>query len=164
MRDDEDEVLADELGKLGEKGAEIGGELAGDITGRSVPAGPAKVGGYIGASQAAERLPKNAYETSLELEVPAAAAVKRAYETIMSAGRILPDASSESSPEEPTVVRGVVKAGYLNMNPAVVTITITSVSPTSARINIRGAAKEGLIKQHAGEQAAARVAALLARE
>jgi hypothetical protein len=42
-----------------------------------------------------------------------------------------------------------------------VTVTI-SASPEGSRLVIRGAAKEGLIKQRAGEKAAKRVAAAIA--
>jgi len=57
-------------------------------------------------------------------------------------------------------VVGVVGAGVGNLNPAVVTVTI-SASPEGSRLVIRGAAKEGLIKQRAGEKAAKRVAAAM---
>ena len=46
------------------------------------------------------------------------------------------------------------------MNPAVVTVTIFQAD-NGSRLLIRGAAKEGLIKQRAGEVAARRVAAAL---
>jgi hypothetical protein len=49
----------------------------------------------------------------------------------------------------------------MNLNPAVVTVTITSASGGGTSVHIRGAAKEGLIKQRAGQKAAERLAALL---
>ena len=54
----------------------------------------------------------------------------------------------------------MVGAGVGNLNPAVVTVTI-SASAEGSRLVIRGAAKEGLIKQRAGEKAAKRVAAAM---
>jgi hypothetical protein len=59
------------------------------------------------------------------------------------------------------VVRGVLGAGAMNLNPAVVTVTMTSAGQGATMLRIRGAAKEGLIKQRAGEKAAQRVAAHL---
>jgi hypothetical protein len=46
----------------------------------------------------------------------------------------------------------------MNLNPAVVTVWIVEPAPDQVAIRIRGTAKEGLIKQHAGEKAAQRVA------
>lgn len=59
------------------------------------------------------------------------------------------------------VVRGVVGAGAMNLNPAVITVTMTSATEGSTIVHIRGAAKEGLINQRAGEKAAKRLASLL---
>ncbi len=162
MGDDEDEILERELGKVGEEGAKIGAELAGDLTGQSVPAFPGEVGARVGAERAAERLPKNTHEVSLTLEVPAATAVARAYRSLTVAGRVLTE-DQDDAPENPQIVRGIVKAGFLNMNPAVVTITITPQGASSTAVEVRGAAKEGRVKQRAGKQAAERIAALLSR-
>jgi hypothetical protein len=56
-----------------------------------------------------------------------------------------------------------VGSGYANLNPAVVTVTIHA-SEWGSRLVIRGAAKEGLIKQRAGAKAAKQVAAAMAPE
>ena len=58
-------------------------------------------------------------------------------------------------------VVGIVGAGAGNLNPAVVTVTIRAAGQGSTLV-VRGAAKEGLIKQHAGGKAARRVAEALA--
>jgi hypothetical protein len=62
-----------------------------------------------------------------------------------------------------TQVIGIVGSGYANLNPAVVTVTIHA-SEWGSRLVIRGAAKEGLIKQRAGAKAAKQVAAAMAPE
>jgi hypothetical protein len=49
----------------------------------------------------------------------------------------------------------------MNLNPAVVTVRMSSAADGGTIVHIRGAAKEGLIKQHAGEKAAKRLEALL---
>lgn len=59
-----------------------------------------------------------------------------------------------------TRIVGVVKAGWRNLNPAVITVTITP-GEFGDQVQIRGAAAEGLIKQRAGEAAAKRVAAAM---
>ena len=59
------------------------------------------------------------------------------------------------------LVRAVVGSGAMNLNPAVITVSMTSAADGSTILHIHGAAKEGLIKQHAGEKAAKRFGALL---
>jgi len=54
-------------------------------------------------------------------------------------------------------VRGVVGAGALNMNPAVVRVQATPLAPEMSKVRVRAVAKEGLIKQRAGQEAAARI-------
>ena len=57
--------------------------------------------------------------------------------------------------------RGIVRAGFLGMNPAAVTLTLQSDPHGDTRVRIRAVAKEGLFKQHAAHQAAARIATRL---
>jgi hypothetical protein len=56
------------------------------------------------------------------------------------------------------IVRGVFGAGAMNLNPAVLTVTMTAAADGGTAMRIRGAAKEGLIKQRAGQKAAQRIA------
>jgi hypothetical protein len=49
----------------------------------------------------------------------------------------------------------------MNLNPAVVTVSMSSAADGGTVLHIRGAAKEGLIKQHAGEKAAKRLESLI---
>ena len=58
-------------------------------------------------------------------------------------------------------VIGLIAVGFGNLNPAVVTVTIRP-SGSGSRLVVRGAAKESLIKQRAGEAAAKRIANALA--
>jgi hypothetical protein len=161
VRDDEDQILEHELGKVGQEGGKVGAQLAGTLTGQSVPTLPEELGGGVGARSAAKRLPKDTYEVSLRLDVPAATAVQRAYKSLLAEGRVLTEDQDGESPEHAYVVRGVIKAGYLNMNPAVVTITISPLNANTTLVQVRGAAKEGLVKQRAGEKAAERIAAVI---
>jgi hypothetical protein len=54
-------------------------------------------------------------------------------------------------------VRAVVDAGALNMNPTVVRVQARPLTAEVSRVRVRTVAKEGLIKQRAGQQAAARI-------
>jgi len=46
-----------------------------------------------------------------------------------------------------------VMTGAMNMNPAVVDVEIFALGPQACRATLTGTAKEGLIKQRAGEKA-----------
>jgi hypothetical protein len=111
--------------------------------------------GRRGAGAAARRLPKGVFEIELSLRMSPAAAAERARDAISDHGSLL-DLEGVGDDQ----VAGVVGAGVGNLNPAVVTVTI-SASAEGSRLIIRGAAKEGLIKQRAGEKAAKRVAAAM---
>jgi hypothetical protein len=114
--------------------------------------------GRQGAEAAARRLRKDVFETELVLRVAPAAAAERARDAISDHGSLL---DLEGAGDDRVV--GVVGAGVGNLNPAVVIVTI-SASAEGSRLVIRGAAKEGLIKQRAGEKAARRVAGALASD
>jgi hypothetical protein len=58
-------------------------------------------------------------------------------------------------------VRAVIGAGWLDMNPAVVDAVVEPIDEARSRVTVRGVAKEGLIKQHAGQEAVERVVAEL---
>jgi hypothetical protein len=119
----------------------------------------ARVGGGWGARFAARFLRDDVHEIDVVVNLSAdqAVAVLR---------RILVDLQDQDVPAESGApdLRVVIGAGYLNLNPAVVTVTVrSSASAGSSTVHIRGVAKEGLIKQHAGRTAADRVAAALAQ-
>jgi hypothetical protein len=125
------------------------------------------VGGFIGprarrgAETGARRLRKDVFEVDLVVNMSPTAAADRAREVISDHGDVL---DLESSSEDPgTQIVGVVGSGAANLNPAVVTVTIRA-SADGSRLVIRGVAKEGLIKQRAGEKVAKRVAAAMASE
>jgi hypothetical protein len=111
--------------------------------------------GRRGAEAAARRLRKNVFDTELVLRMSPAAAAERTRDAISDHGSLL---DLEGVGDDRVV--GVIGAGVGNLNPAVVIVTI-SASAEGSRLVIRGAAKEGLIKQRAGEKAARRVAAAL---
>jgi hypothetical protein len=111
--------------------------------------------GRRGSEAAARRLRKDVFEVDLVLRLSPAAAAERARDAISDNGSLLdPEGLGDDR------IAGVVGAGVGNLNPAVVIVTI-SASDEGSRLVIRGAAKEGLIKQRAGEKAARRVAAAI---
>jgi hypothetical protein len=114
-----------------------------------------------GTERSARRLRKDVFEVDLVVSMSPRAARHRAERVISEEGRVL---HLEGPGEDPgTQVVGIVGAGVGNLNPAVVTVTIQP-APEGSRLVIRGAAREGLIKQRAGAKAAKRVAAALAPE
>ena len=138
MADDEDDILAGALTR----------QAAGDLPGQSGK----------GAGAVARRLRKNVYEIELTLASPLSDSCDRVAGLLASIGQVL----AQTGPaDRRAVVRAVVGAGAMNLNPAVLTVTMTGSDDRGTVVHIRGAAKEGLIKQRAGEKAARRFAALL---
>jgi hypothetical protein len=134
---DEDEILVNAVGDLG--------RLA--------------VGRGQGAEFAARKMRKNVLELDLEVSMTPAAATRRAEEVLADQGALI--RTEPGGQDAPVAVVGLVTAGFGNLNPAVVTVTIRP-SEYGSRLVVRGAAKESLIKQRAGEAAAKRIAAALA--
>ncbi|MGW9371535.1 hypothetical protein ACWGVR_16150 [Streptomyces xanthophaeus] len=142
MTDDEDRILADALGAVGA----IGGGS----------------GGRTGATFAAKRLKKNVHEVPLTLAAPLDAAAQHVAGVLARLGNLL-GTGGGADPDAQRTVRAVVGGGFGNMNPVVVTVTLTAAGSQGTAVCVRGAAKEGLIKQRAGEKTARQVADLLAR-
>ena len=118
--------------------------------------------GGLGAKLGAERMPSEqsgvtvVYEAEMEQ-------VKAAVEDYFREEGLL--IKSEPSGKS-FAVKGLVGAGRMKMNPAVVTVTIKA-EKQGARATVRGIAKEGLMRQQAGKDAvqeARRVLALRLRE
>ncbi|APU44846.1 hypothetical protein BSL84_31395 [Streptomyces sp. TN58] len=141
VTDDEDLILAEALGSTGAAGGGSGGRL--------------------GAKFAARRLKKNVHEVEVALPgaSPAEAAARTA-DVLLRLGTPVRTADADASAGV-RVVRALVGGGFGNMNPVLVTVTLTGTGPHSTAALVRGAAKEGLIKQRAGEKTARQVAALL---
>ena len=148
MVGDEDEILAAELGKLGAKGGGLGATVGGPL------------GGGGGAAFAGRRLRNNAHEIEMTLAAPSDEVFVQVVSVIESMGRVV----AQTGPTDgKAIVRGIVGAGIANLNPAVVTVTMISDGDGGTAVQIRGAAKEGLIRQRAGQKASERLAASLRR-
>ncbi|MDH6605116.1 hypothetical protein M2164_000751 [Streptomyces sp. SAI-208] len=140
MERSEDQILAEELAALG---AVSGGS-----------------GGLVRV--VAKLLRKDVHEIDLVAPLPFDAVVKRVSHVLGSAGRAVETASAGTGEEE--TIRVVVGGGAGGLNPVVVTARVLKAAEDSTEIWLRAAAKEGLIRQRAGEKTAVRLAALLGEE
>ncbi|MFE5086418.1 hypothetical protein [Streptomyces mirabilis] len=83
------------------------------------------------------------------------------------AGTALAELAGGANPElveagtDRVTLRVLTGGGYLNMNPVVVTVDATRSGERTTTLHVRAIAKEGLVKQRAGQKAAERIAALL---
>ncbi len=144
----EDAILARELGKLGA----LGGALAGGLGGA--------LGGGIGAGLVARMLPNDTLGLDVEVGATPDHALKTSFRILRQEGRAI---EGTEPPSDLPTLYAIIGSGIGNLNPALVRVEITPVSEDRTKISIRGTAKEGLIKQRAGEKAARRIAALLSQ-
>ena len=112
-----------------------------------------------GARLVARWLPEDVYEIVLETGSSPEKAWQVALAVLSREGKILENQRAET---RGSVVCAIVGSGAWNMNPALVKVRITPTAEGVTRLEIRGIAKEGLIRQRAGEAAAKRIADLLA--
>jgi hypothetical protein len=117
----------------------------------------ARRGGW-GAAWTARRLPKNVHEITLILAVPVDQAITEVITLLERTGQVI---TRHGSSGGDATVRAITGGGAMNLNPVVITVTTTPADSGGTAVHIRGAAKEGLIKQRAGEKAAQRFATLL---
>lgn len=133
----DDERLVEELRKLGSKQGGLNG-----------------MAGGLGTAWVARRLPNDTAELSATLAADLTRLTTQAVAVLTELGRVV-----ESQEQGGVVmIKGVVGSGFFNMNPAVVTVQLQAIEAGQVVIRVTGTAKEGLIKQHAGEKAAQRVA------
>ena len=145
MPNKDDDILTNEIGKVGAK--------AGELLGRHNAKGN-KAAGRLGAEWAAKRLPNDTFEISADITADPISAVSVITNILNDAGKLL-DTREEAGIFE---AKAIIGSGFGNMNPAVVTVSMNSEYSDQIHIVVQGTAKEGLIKQHAGEKAARRIA------
>ena len=142
----EDRILVAALGELGAAAGGAGGLLGGGIGGLFGGRG----GGRRGAAAAASRLRADRCELQLELASPPETVLGAARQLLRAEGRLLED---EEIPVEPPQVWALVGSGGGGVNPALVRV-VARPRAGGASVEVRGIAKEGLIKQRSGERAA----------
>lgn len=107
-----------------------------------------RLGGHS-ARKAASTLENNIGDKSIVLSADPLKILKATEEYFKQEGVLLEDDSTEPS----NVVKGILGCGTRKLNPTLVSVTL-STGLESSEVAIRGVAKEGLIKQRAGEEAA----------
>jgi predicted secreted protein len=88
--------------------------------------------------------------------------VKRVSSVLGRAGHAVEIVPVGSSEDEKTI-RVVASGGAGGLNPVVVTARVLKADEDSSEVWLRAAAKEGLIRQRAGEKTAVRLAAQLSK-
>lgn len=108
--------------------------------------------GRRGAKAAARLLRANRGQLELESASAPEAVLGAARQLLAGEGRLLED---EEIPAEPPQVWGLVGGGASGLNPALVRVVVRAREGGGAAVEIRGVAKEGLIRQRAGQKTAA---------
>ncbi|MFD3442416.1 hypothetical protein ACFWU3_33545 [Streptomyces sp. NPDC058685] len=140
----EDEILARQLAAVA---SSVG--AAGGLTGR-----------------VARRMKKNVHEIDLVLPLPFAEALGRVVRVLDQAGpRHEHSVPGTELRTDARTLRVVTGGGFGGMNPVVVTAFVEALQTggegEGCAVKLRAAAKEGLIKQRAGEKTAKHLVALL---
>ncbi|GIH19606.1 hypothetical protein Raf01_77780 [Rugosimonospora africana] len=115
------------------------------VAGLGILGGRVNRGAGRGARRAARWMRADIFETTVELRPPLPTATDLVARTLDALGT------------RTTELQAMIGSGVMALNPAVVTVTL---SEDGGRViaTVRGVAKEGLIRQRAGEKAARRVA------
>ncbi len=147
MSNQQDDLLARELGKVASLGGMIGGGAAGAL------------GGSLGASLAAHFLPTEQCQQQVSVSRDVATVLTELASFLTSEGRIADDRKAGTS-QFPRI-SGILGSGFLKMNPTVVHVEVIGVDNDSCMLLVSGAAKEGLIKQRSAEKAVSRIVEFL---
>ena len=143
----EDDLLAQELGKIGALGGQIGGALSG--AGKLPDSSASLVVQVV-----AKFLPTETCTQQISMNVPADKALKLGFFVLSKQGEMQKEADVDAPYP---FLKAVVKAGFFNMNPSVVYFEILQGDSSSCTVTVTGAAKEGLIKQKTAEKAVQKV-------
>jgi hypothetical protein len=108
--------------------------------------------GFLGAWLMSHFLPENVGEATFAIASPPEAIRTRAAELLSTRGELLSPGDLEVDSD---VVAAVVGAGRMALNPTVVTVSVRGSGGGSSTVSVRAVAKEGLVKQRAGDEVAA---------
>lgn len=109
---------------------------------------------------AATLLPNNVYQLSIDVATHHLRVIAIVTDILKNEGELLEvENRAEILAPDAVKLKAVIGSGFLTMNPAVVTVCINQTLSHQTlshqtHITIQGVAKEGLIKQRAGEKAA----------
>ena len=147
MSNQQDDLLARELGKVGSLGGKIGGGAAGAL------------GGSLGARLAARYLPTEQYQQQVSVSRDVATVLTQLCSFLTTKGRIADE--REAGTSQFPKISSVIGSGFLKMNPTVVHVEVVGVDKGTCMLLVSGAAKEGLIKQRSAEKAVSQVVEFL---
>ena len=136
-------------------GQELAEQAGADVE-RWLKSGAARKGTESGARLGARFTKVDHFELELDLPEAPDAALRRACQVLSEEGDLRELGENASA----SAVSAVVPSGWWNMNPALVTVAVTSQGQ-GTRARIGAYALEGLLKQHAARKAATRIAELL---
>ncbi|MFI8510416.1 hypothetical protein ACIGHB_04715 [Streptomyces sp. NPDC085460] len=138
MERSEDEILAEGLAALGGGG-----------------------GGGVLVRMVARLMGKNVHEIDLLVPLDFDDTVRRVSGVLARTGRAV--GPPRVHPGEAATLRIVTGGGAGGLNPVVVTVRVRRSGAGGSEVLLRAAAKEGLIRQRAGERTAVRLAVELSR-
>lgn len=141
-----EELIGDELALTARKGGLLGGLIGGGIFG----ALGGSLGGPSSARAVGRGLELDRHDVVLDLPTEPEEALRAVGYALERLGRV-----EEPAPGGPPV-RGMVKAGGMNQNPAIVEADVAAVDG-NARLTITACAREGRVKQHTARKATERV-------
>ncbi|NUR65824.1 MAG: hypothetical protein HOQ47_08695 [Streptomyces sp.] len=98
----------------------------------------------------ARRLKKDVREIRVDTDLAPEAALALAERVVAGC---VPPLAVVALPGGGHAVRAVMGTGFGGLNPAVVTLVVTAADGAGSTVLVRGAAKEGLIKQRGGQRA-----------
>jgi len=147
----DDDLLAQELGKIGRLAGEVGGTLHGVGRMSSAPI-------FLSVQAVTRFLPTEIFSEQLLLHVPADNALRLGFSILSRLGE-LQKKGTEDAPYPS--LSAVVKAGFFNLNPSVIYFEIRQGDSSSCTVTVTGAAKEGLIRQQIAKKVVQRVTANL---
>jgi hypothetical protein len=133
-------------------GEELAEQAGADVE-RWLQSGAAGSGTKSGARLGARFTKVDHFELELDLPEAPDAALRRAREVLSEEGDLRELGENASAP----AVSAVVPSGWLNMNPALVTVAVAP-QEQATRVRIGAYALEGLLKQRAARKAATRIA------
>jgi hypothetical protein len=146
---DIDKILSEELGKIGAIGGAIGGSFTGGVT-----AVAGSIGGKSGASLASKFLPTETYFQEIAFPENLEDSLRSTLKTLSEMEGVKLREHSEL--EGPGFVF-TIGSGFLNMNPCLVIMEVTSSGNGQTKMNVTGAAKEGFIKQNTSRKAVTKI-------
>lgn len=109
--------------------------------------------GGLGAQYAARQLPSEGFEIQMARPESIRNVASAATHVASVHGRLIDVLELDEGVE----IKAMVGSGYMNMNPAIVSIFVTE-HDHSSNVIVKATAKEGLIKQRTSERAVRRIA------